>query len=118
PACQQVYNLFHPADPSASRLEPLLEKRFHQLPPFCVPRYQRFPLGDGHSALLADVLHSHCGVFVDSQYPSSPLTGPPHPRGLRRSSEASIASQVSGMADSYTASNIANSQYWTLYCLI
>ncbi|XP_020313678.1 membrane-associated phosphatidylinositol transfer protein 2 isoform X1 [Oncorhynchus kisutch] len=153
PACQQVYNLFHPADPSASRLEPLLEKRFHQLPPFCVPRYQRFPLGDGHSALLVetmqsnpqlllesvplryqeggvsetsipvpvlnwpqqaaqlndtDVLHSHCGVFVDSQYPSSPLTGPPHPRGLRRSSEASIASQVSGMADSYTASNITN----------
>ncbi|XP_029513229.2 membrane-associated phosphatidylinositol transfer protein 2-like isoform X1 [Oncorhynchus nerka] len=153
PACQQVYNLFHPADPSASRLEPLLEKRFHQLPPFCVPRYQRFPLGDGHSALLVetmqsnpqlllesvplryqeggvsetsipvpvlnwpqqaaqlndtDVLHSHCGVFVDNQYPASPLTGPPHPRGLRRSSEASIASQVSGMADSYTASNITN----------
>nr|XP_029513278.1 membrane-associated phosphatidylinositol transfer protein 2-like isoform X8 [Oncorhynchus nerka] len=125
PACQQVYNLFHPADPSASRLEPLLEKRFHQLPPFCVPRYQRFPLGDGHSALLADVLHSHCGVFVDNQYPASPLTGPPHPRGLRRSSEASIASQVSGMADSYTASNITNiaSRWWgskrmdfALYC--
>ncbi|XP_062307783.1 membrane-associated phosphatidylinositol transfer protein 2-like isoform X6 [Osmerus eperlanus] len=52
PACQQVYNLFHPADPSASRLEPLLEKKFHLLPPFSVPRYQRFPLGDGHSALL------------------------------------------------------------------
>uniref|UniRef100_A0A3B1J6P8 Phosphatidylinositol transfer protein membrane associated 2 n=1 Tax=Astyanax mexicanus TaxID=7994 RepID=A0A3B1J6P8_ASTMX len=52
PACQQVYNLFHPADPSASRLEPLLEKKFHLLAPFSVPRYQRFPLGDGHSALL------------------------------------------------------------------
>lgn len=52
PACQQVYNLFHPADPSASRLEPLLEKRFHLMPPFSVPRYQRFPLGDGQSALL------------------------------------------------------------------
>ncbi|XP_041079538.1 membrane-associated phosphatidylinositol transfer protein 2 isoform X12 [Polyodon spathula] len=52
PACQQVYNLFHPADPSASRLEPLLEKKFHLLPPFSVPRYQRFPLGDGNSALL------------------------------------------------------------------
>uniref|UniRef100_A0AAR2KSH4 DDHD domain-containing protein n=1 Tax=Pygocentrus nattereri TaxID=42514 RepID=A0AAR2KSH4_PYGNA len=51
PACQQVYNLFHPADPSASRLEPLLEKKFHLLAPFSVPRYQRFPLGDGHSAL-------------------------------------------------------------------
>lgn len=52
PACQQVYNLFHPADPSASRLEPLLEKRFHLLPPLSIPRYQRFPLGDGLSALL------------------------------------------------------------------
>uniref|UniRef100_A0A8C7GPU2 Phosphatidylinositol transfer protein membrane associated 2 n=1 Tax=Oncorhynchus kisutch TaxID=8019 RepID=A0A8C7GPU2_ONCKI len=58
PACQQVYNLFHPADPSASRLEPLLEKRFHQLPPFCVPRYQRFPLGDGHSALLGEARYT------------------------------------------------------------
>nr|XP_046206750.1 membrane-associated phosphatidylinositol transfer protein 2-like isoform X2 [Oncorhynchus gorbuscha] len=52
PACQQVYNLFHPADPLASRLEPLLEKKFHLLPPFNVPRYTRFPLGDGNSALL------------------------------------------------------------------
>ncbi|KAL0979379.1 hypothetical protein UPYG_G00184310 [Umbra pygmaea] len=160
PACQQVYNLFHPADPSASRLEPLLEKKFHLLPPFSIPRYTRFPLGDGNSALLvetvqshpqllldsggplsfryqesitetcipvpvlnwqevsikapsavleSDVVQSHEGVFMDSSYPSSPVTGP-HCRGLRRASEASIASQVSGMADSYTASNIANTQ--------
>ncbi|KAM8760380.1 membrane-associated phosphatidylinositol transfer protein 2-like isoform 3-T5 [Acanthopagrus schlegelii] len=107
PACQQVYNLFHPADPSASRLEPLLERKFHLLPPFSVPRYQRFPLGDGNSALLADVVQSHGGVFMDSSYPSSPVTGPLS-RGQRRASEVSIASQVSGMADSYTASNIAN----------
>ncbi|XP_072206870.1 membrane-associated phosphatidylinositol transfer protein 2 isoform X5 [Excalfactoria chinensis] len=52
PACQQVYNLFHPADPSASRLEPLLERKFYLLPPFNIPRYQRFPLGDGNSAVL------------------------------------------------------------------
>uniref|UniRef100_A0A671UUS2 Phosphatidylinositol transfer protein membrane associated 2 n=1 Tax=Sparus aurata TaxID=8175 RepID=A0A671UUS2_SPAAU len=109
PACQQVYNLFHPADPSASRLEPLLERKFHLLPPFNVPRYQRFPLGDGNSALLADVVQSHGGVFMDSSYPSSPVTGPLS-RGQRRASEVSIASQVSGMADSYTASNIANSK--------
>ncbi|XP_045889862.1 membrane-associated phosphatidylinositol transfer protein 2-like isoform X1 [Micropterus dolomieu] len=107
PACQQVYNLFHPADPSASRLEPLLERKFHLLPPFNVPRYQRFPLGDGNSALLADVVQSHGGVFMDSSYPSSPVTGPLS-RGQRRASEVSIASQVSGMADSYTATNIAN----------
>ncbi|XP_041079536.1 membrane-associated phosphatidylinositol transfer protein 2 isoform X10 [Polyodon spathula] len=124
PACQQVYNLFHPADPSASRLEPLLEKKFHLLPPFSVPRYQRFPLGDGNSALLADVVQSHGGVFMDNSSPSSPITAP-HFRGFRRASEVSIASQVSGMADSYTASNIANiaARWWgtkridfALYC--
>uniref|UniRef100_A0A674NAN0 Phosphatidylinositol transfer protein membrane associated 2 n=1 Tax=Takifugu rubripes TaxID=31033 RepID=A0A674NAN0_TAKRU len=109
PACQQVYNLFHPADPSACRLEPLLERKFHLLPPFNVPRYQRFPLGDGNSALLADVVQSHGGVFMDSSYPSSPVTGPLS-RGQRRASEVSIASQVSGMADSYTATSIANSK--------
>uniref|UniRef100_A0AAQ4P355 Phosphatidylinositol transfer protein membrane associated 2 n=1 Tax=Gasterosteus aculeatus aculeatus TaxID=481459 RepID=A0AAQ4P355_GASAC len=167
PACQQVYNLFHPADPSASRLEPLLDKRFHLLPPFSVPRYQRFPLGDGHSALLvetvqsnpqllmesvgsmsqryqdssvtetsipvpvlnwqlltdADSLPSH--VFVDGQVPSPTSPGLPHLRCHRRASEASIASQVSGMADSYTASNIATiaARWWgskrmdyALYC--
>lgn len=54
PACQQVYNLFHPADPSASRLEPLLERRFHTLSPFSIPRYQRYPLGDGCSTLLGE----------------------------------------------------------------
>ncbi|XP_037114775.1 membrane-associated phosphatidylinositol transfer protein 2 isoform X4 [Syngnathus acus] len=175
PACQQVYNLFHPADPSASRLEPLLEKKFHLLPPFNVPRYQRFPLGDGNSTLLvetvqsnapllldsgppvllrcqetisetcipvpvlnwqegalkatpatpeSDVVQSHGGVFMDSSYPSSPIMGP-FSRGQRRASEVSIASQVSGMADSYTASNIANiaARWWgtkrmdfALYC--
>ncbi|XP_044131645.1 membrane-associated phosphatidylinositol transfer protein 2 isoform X9 [Bufo gargarizans] len=107
PGCQQVYNLFHPADPSASRIEPLLEKKFHLMPPFNIPRYQRFPLGDGNSALLADVVQFHGAVFVENASPSSPITAP-HFRGYRRASEISIASQVSGMADSYTASNIAN----------
>ncbi|XP_061589842.1 membrane-associated phosphatidylinositol transfer protein 2-like isoform X2 [Cololabis saira] len=170
PACQQVYNLFHPADPSASRVEPLLDKRFHLLPPFTIPRYQRFPLGDGHSALLVetvqsnpqllmesgsaashrclespisetsipvpvlnwpnsqlhpdtDSLQSH--IFVDGLSPSSPSPGVPHLRCSRRASEVSIASQVSGVADSYTTSNIATitSRWWgskrmdyALYC--
>ncbi|XP_032899795.1 membrane-associated phosphatidylinositol transfer protein 2 isoform X3 [Amblyraja radiata] len=124
PACQQVYNLFHPADPSSSRLEPLLEMKFHLLPPFNVPRYQRFPLGDGSSALLADIVQTHPALFMEGSSPSSPSTAPIF-RGFRRASEASIASQVSGMADSYPASNIANiaSRWWgtkrvdyALYC--
>ncbi|XP_069880925.1 membrane-associated phosphatidylinositol transfer protein 2 isoform X6 [Dipodomys merriami] len=124
PACQQVYNLFHPADPSASRLEPLLERRFHALPPFGVPRYQRYPLGDGCSTLLADALQTHNTVFQEHVAPSSPGTAPAG-RGLRRASEISIASQVSGMAESYTASSIAQiaAKWWgqkridyALYC--
>ncbi|XP_072908093.1 membrane-associated phosphatidylinositol transfer protein 2 isoform X4 [Hemitrygon akajei] len=173
PACQQVYNLFHPADPSSSRLEPLLEKKFHLLPPFNVPRYQRFPLGDGTSAVLvetiqnnpiltleipfvslhrkesvmetsipvpvinwhdgtsgiptvaeSDVIQTHVGVFAEGSSPSSPSTAPIF-RAFRRASETSIASQVSGMADSYTASNITNiaARWWgtkrvdyALYC--
>ncbi|XP_045152690.1 membrane-associated phosphatidylinositol transfer protein 2 isoform X1 [Echinops telfairi] len=156
PACQQVYNLFHPADPSASRLEPLLERRFHALPPFGVPRYQRYPLGDGSSTLLVEsvqrhpelvleggslapippgdgfletsipvptpsgqdgphhgpgcaepeALQTHTTVFQEIAAPSSPGTAPPT-RGFRRASEISIASQVSGIAENYTASSIA-----------
>ncbi|XP_058387286.1 membrane-associated phosphatidylinositol transfer protein 2 isoform X4 [Diceros bicornis minor] len=124
PACQQVYNLFHPADPSASRLEPLLERRFHALPPFSIPRYQRYPLGDGCSTLLADALQTHNTVFQEHAAPSSPGTAP-STRGFRRASEISIASQVSGMAESYTASSIAQiaAKWWgqkridyALYC--
>ncbi|XP_027880987.1 membrane-associated phosphatidylinositol transfer protein 2 isoform X1 [Xiphophorus couchianus] len=171
PACQQVYNLFHPADPSASRLEPLLDKRFHLLPPFSIPRYQRFPLGDGHSALLVDTVHSNpqllmesgggpsqrchdspasetsilvpvlnsqtslvhgdaadtlqSPLYADGLCPTSTSPGVPHLRCSRRASEASLASQVSGLADSYTATNIATiaSRWWgskrmdyALYC--
>nr|XP_021525611.1 membrane-associated phosphatidylinositol transfer protein 2 isoform X2 [Aotus nancymaae] len=173
PACQQVYNLFHPADPSASRLEPLLERRFHALPPFSVPRYQRYPLGDGCSTLLVQtvqrnpelvlegsplaplphgdgfletsmpvpeptwqdgphsspgcakyVLQTHNSAFQEHATPSSPGTAPAS-RGFRRASEISIASQVSGMAESYTASSIAQiaAKWWgqkridyALYC--
>nr|XP_044988489.1 membrane-associated phosphatidylinositol transfer protein 2 isoform X3 [Jaculus jaculus] len=174
PACQQVYNLFHPADPSASRLEPLLERRFHALPPFSIPRYQRYPLGDGCSTLLvetvqrnpelvleggplaplphgdsymetsipvpaltwqdgprqspgcaeSDALQTHNTVFQEHAAPSSPSMASAS-RGFRRASEISIASQVSGMAESYTASNIAQiaAKWWgqkridyALYC--
>uniref|UniRef100_A0A8C4S769 PITPNM family member 3 n=2 Tax=Erpetoichthys calabaricus TaxID=27687 RepID=A0A8C4S769_ERPCA len=72
PACNQLYSLFHPADPSASRLEPLLDSHFHELAPFAVPRYQRYPLGDGRSHLLADAIHSNQSLFVDSNLPQLP----------------------------------------------
>lgn len=52
PACSQIFNLFYPSDPSASRLEPLLQPLFHKLPPFAISRYQRYPLGEGRSTLI------------------------------------------------------------------
>lgn len=52
PACEQVYNLFHAADPCACRLEPLLAPKFQAIAPLAIPRYQKFPLGDGSSLLL------------------------------------------------------------------
>ncbi|XP_049553678.1 membrane-associated phosphatidylinositol transfer protein 2 isoform X3 [Orcinus orca] len=87
PACQQVYNLFHPADPSASRLEPLLERRFHALPPLSIPRYQRYPLGDGCSTLLGiSCTPSRCGSC--SRAPFSGWTQQMHSRPTTRSSKS------------------------------
>ena len=85
--------------------------RLPPLPPsLWVPPYLCLCLmGSPCFGSIADVVQSHGGVFMDSSYPSSPVTGPLS-RGQRRASEVSIASQVSGMADSYTASNIANSK--------
>ena len=57
----------------------------------------------------ADALQTHSTVFQEHAAPSSPGTAPTT-RGFRRASEISIASQVSGMAESYTASSIAQSE--------
>ncbi|XP_072722026.1 membrane-associated phosphatidylinositol transfer protein 1 isoform X2 [Ciconia boyciana] len=76
PACEQIYNLFHAADPCASRLEPLLAKAFHAVPPLSVPRYQKYPLGDGTSSLLAEALQMHSALFL----PEVDAT-PPTPTG-------------------------------------
>uniref|UniRef100_A0A2I3HTZ6 Membrane-associated phosphatidylinositol transfer protein 3 n=1 Tax=Nomascus leucogenys TaxID=61853 RepID=A0A2I3HTZ6_NOMLE len=109
PACSQVYSFFHCADPSASRLEPLLEPKFHLVPPVSVPRYQRFPLGDGQSLLLADALHTHSPLFLEGSSRDSPplLDAPASPpqssrfqRPGRRMSEGSSHSESSESSDS------------------
>lgn len=57
----------------------------------------------------ADALQTHNTVFQEHAAPSSPGTASTS-RGFRRASEISIASQVSGMAENYTASSIAQSE--------
>ena len=109
PACSQVYSFFHCADPSASRLEPLLEPKFHLVPPVSVPRYQRFPLGDGQSLLLADALHTHSPLFLEGSSrgspplldaPASPPQAPRFQRTERRLSKGSSHSDSSESSDS------------------
>ncbi|XP_036613790.1 membrane-associated phosphatidylinositol transfer protein 3 isoform X2 [Trichosurus vulpecula] len=134
PACSQVYSFFHAADPSASRLEPLLEKNFHLLPPVSVPRYQRFPLGDGQSLLLEDTLQAHSSLFLEggpADSPSSPdapalaLLPPQDQRPGRRFSVDSSNSDSSGSSESLPSASMAHitTKWWgtkrldyELYC--
>lgn len=77
PACSQVYSFFHCADPSASRLEPLLEPKFHLVPPVSVPRYQRFPLGDGQPLLLGRLSGVSECAELEAGLPAGGALGPP-----------------------------------------
>ncbi|XP_039110468.1 membrane-associated phosphatidylinositol transfer protein 3 isoform X2 [Hyaena hyaena] len=134
PACSQVYSFFHCADPSASRLEPLLEPKFHLVPPVSVPRYQRFPLGDGQSLLLADALHAHSRLFLEGSPrdspppPDAPASSPQAPRApcpARRGSQDSSHSDSSASSDSLVPAGASRitAKWWgskridyALYC--
>ncbi|KAG9485923.1 hypothetical protein GDO78_008813, partial [Eleutherodactylus coqui] len=133
PACSQVYSFFHSADPSASRLEPLLEKTFHMLPPFNVPRYQKDPLGDGKSYLLVDGIQACSAAFVETTTSNNSSTEAPGCSNLstptqvkaRRSSLMSMSSEMSSSSESLPSAKMANitANWWgtkridyALYC--
>ncbi|KAG5874802.1 hypothetical protein JTB14_012438 [Gonioctena quinquepunctata] len=112
PACLQVYNMFHPTDPVAARLEPLLSARFSILPPVNIPRYAKYPLGNGQPYHLLEILQTNPQMFSDSLQP-------------RRLSEVSIQSTVSGLIDNIPlqAINALQQKWWggkrmdyALYC--
>ncbi|XP_034118816.1 protein retinal degeneration B isoform X4 [Drosophila albomicans] len=115
PNCHQVYNLFHPTDPIASRLEPLLSARFSILSPVNVPRYAKYPLGNGQPLHLLEVIQSHPQHFNDG---NNLLAG-------RRLSDASMQSTISGLIENVSLSTIHSLQnkWWgtkrldyALYC--
>ncbi|XP_050514264.1 protein retinal degeneration B isoform X3 [Diabrotica virgifera virgifera] len=112
PTCLQVYNLFHPTDPVAARLEPLLSARFSILPPVNISRYAKYPLGNGQPYHLVEILQSNPQIFSDNMQP-------------RRLSEVSIQSTVSGLIDNIPLQAISALQqkWWggkrmdyALYC--
>ncbi|CAH1397917.1 unnamed protein product [Nezara viridula] len=120
PAASQVYNLFHPTDPVAGRLEPLLSARFSLLPPVNIPRFQNYPLGSGQPYHLLEVVQSNPQIFSEGL-----TVGPPPVSHLRRLSEVSIQSTVSGVVDTlpYHTINSLRQKWWgtkrldyALYC--
>ena len=52
-------------DPSATRIEPLLSAKFAFLKPVSVPRYQKFPLGDGRSFFLYEHIQQNRQLFEE-----------------------------------------------------
>ncbi|XP_065202321.1 protein retinal degeneration B isoform X2 [Planococcus citri] len=99
PSVQQVYNLFHPSDPVASRLEPLLSNRFSMLPPVNIPRYQKYPLGNGLPYHLLEVIQANAQLFseVNASTVTSVGTTVNNSIQMRRMSEASLFSNSSGL---------------------
>ncbi|KAK6029546.1 DDHD domain protein, partial [Ostertagia ostertagi] len=59
----QVFNLYYPLDPCGARLEPVLNPHLSLLQPANVPRYQRYPVGDGRP------------IYFDSSVDLTPLWG-------------------------------------------
>lgn len=121
PACGQVYNLFHPTDPAAARLEPLISARFSMIPPVNIPRFQKYPLGNGQPYHLLEIVQSNPQIFTDNLS----VGGPSSISHLRRLSEVSIQSTISGVVDSLPLHTInALTQKWwgtkrldyALYC--
>ncbi|KAL7294405.1 hypothetical protein TKK_0012407 [Trichogramma kaykai] len=92
PCVNQVYNLFHPTDPVAARLEPLISARFSLLPPVNVARYQKYPLGNGHPYHLLETIQTNPQIFADGL--NVPNVTMSH---IRRLSDISIHSTMSGI---------------------
>lgn len=77
PNCQQVYNLFHPTDPIASRIEPLLSARFSMLAPVNIPRYAKYPLGNGqpyHLCKYCPKRNTHFPILLENPLISMTLS--------------------------------------------
>ena len=72
PVCSQVFNLFLPFDPVASRLEPLIDQSYSTVEPVHVPRYQSFPF---NTEILYNNYNKHPVVSaMDARDPHSPCT--------------------------------------------
>ena len=70
-----MYNLFHPTDPLACRVEPLLSATFSRVPPMNVPRYQKYPMGDGASLSLIEFIQANPALFCGAASEDANISG-------------------------------------------
>ncbi|XP_029679221.1 protein retinal degeneration B isoform X2 [Formica exsecta] len=119
PLVNQVYNLFHPTDPVAARLEPLISARFSLIPPVNIARYQKYPLGNGQPYHLLETIQTNPQLFADG------LNIPNIQMHLRRLSDISLQSTMSGIIENVPLQAVsALTQKWwgtkrldyALYC--
>ncbi|XP_012231452.1 protein retinal degeneration B isoform X2 [Linepithema humile] len=120
PLVNQMYNLFHPTDPVAARLEPLISARFSLIPPVNIARYQKYPLGNGQPYHLLETIQTNPQLFADGlNVPNIQLSH------LRRLSDISLQSTMSGIIDNVPLQAVsALTQKWwgtkrldyALYC--
>ncbi|XP_042565397.1 phospholipase DDHD2 [Clupea harengus] len=79
PTCKSFYNIYHPYDPVAYRIEPLVLPAGVELPPVLLPHYKgrkrmHLELRDGLTRVSSEVLGSLRNVWqVFSQVPNSAL---------------------------------------------
>ncbi|XGW16419.1 hypothetical protein V3C99_001689 [Haemonchus contortus] len=90
----QVFNLYYPLDPCGARLEPVLNQHLSLLPPANVPRYQRYPVGDGRS------------LYFDSSVDLTPLWGNKRMDHVLYCPTAMVALPSSALP------NILHASYW------
>ncbi|GFN94445.1 membrane-associated phosphatidylinositol transfer protein 2 [Plakobranchus ocellatus] len=121
PACHQVYNLFHSNDPTAVRLEPLINDNFSHIPPVNVCRYTKFPLGDGEPVHVVETIQSHLKLFTQQQQDKDAINS----KSLQRqASFTSVCSTSSGLGDNTVSCITSVTRNWwgakrmdyVLYC--
>ncbi|XP_011060769.1 PREDICTED: protein retinal degeneration B isoform X10 [Acromyrmex echinatior] len=94
PLVNQVYNLFHPTEPVAARLEPLISARFSLIAPVNIAEYGKYPLGNGQPYHLLETIQTNPQLYADGlNVPNFQMSH------LRRLSDISLQSTMSGIID-------------------
>jgi len=69
PHCSQVYNVFYSSDPNSTRIEPLIDEKFAQIPSAKIPNFRYFPYGDEQPINIGETLLNNSVLFTPNHSP-------------------------------------------------